>query len=316
MDILRLLLIIILTISGFGLALSPVASQQYNPLLLNGAPTNAYLPAGYVLDIDGNQLGICGGTVLQRGIAVTAAHCVETGIDVLFGNGTISTTDEDNINITLVNVNPLWDGQDTSEDIAIIQYAEDDSDFEVANIVSPTAGCGYTVASYGQTSANDTGQIESRVKRSLPVCISELTSETFIITAETSGGFCFGDSGSPIFRTGTNDIVGIISAVRFFDATGDTTCELNNEVVSVRLDAKNAFLNQFLNDDVEDPAPPPDPEPDPEPTPAPTPQPQPQTPEQELPDTSIQNLDNSAFLLLGGVLILMLGITLNRNREV
>lgn len=230
----------------FPLHLSAQEELDFEPLLVNGSPTTGYASAGYTLNVFGNSVSLCGAVVVSETGALTAAHCVETLGNISIGDNTISSTDPNNILISTRNIKPEYDGTDPTHDLAVLQLSTLPNNFTIATVTQPVAGCGYSVVGYGQSSDTDTSSFEGRLKQAIPVCISEITSGTFIVNPErTSNGFCFGDSGSPVFVTGTNEVVGIVSAVRFFSNQGNTNCQGDNEVIAVSIQGNSDFITQF-----------------------------------------------------------------------
>ncbi len=242
--------IITLTIIFLLLPLSAVTAQNVTPSLIDGTEDLSYESMGFLLNQTSNiSVTLCGFVVLSENTGMTAAHCLDEEGDLSVGFSVINI--DETTEVLRSEINPLWDQENSEEDYAGLIF-EEASFSNIATVSSPTTGCGYTVSSYGNTSLDSGDPIDGRNKEVLDVCIKELSESTFIIYAENTGGFCYGDSGSPIYRTGTEEVVGIISATRFYEEDGDTTCESGNEVIAVRLDNKSEFINSLGQDEIND----------------------------------------------------------------
>ena len=220
---------------------------DYGLFQVNSEKESGYLSAGYLLNVKGNVAGLCGVTVLSKTAGITAAHCIDDlGDNVIVGQGDINTVNQKNLKINERYLKPQWDGEDPINDLAILKIDKESSEFVNASIVNPEAGCGYRIVGYGQESEESIKDIDGRTKQGLDVCISEFNGSTFIVKAENaSGGFCFGDSGSPIFEKDSNNIVGVVSAIRYFEDDSGGKCDAGNEVVAVSLSANISFIEQY-----------------------------------------------------------------------
>lgn len=212
---------------------------------LYGGTTNPteYLYAGYIMDYSslfGRE--VCGVTYLENGVAVSAAHCFEDDRVYFLGDGVISTSPDQNAPIIRYELHPEWNFDTLSNDIAIIKY-NTSSTFNpiTTKLGSPDISCDYEVIAYGATDQKVLSNQDLR--RSATICIESISQDKFYLTSP-DGGVCFGDSGSPIFRKGSGELVGVMSAITATsEPYSEDNCFVNNAAVATRVDAYSQFID-------------------------------------------------------------------------
>lgn len=204
----------------------------------------------------GTSYGLCGATIIDEGVAVTAAHCVENTNKFVLGRNAIDINNIDKISNTKIFSNPSylpaesWSLTESTNDIAILTFTDVYGVFsEKASITRPKIRCGYEIAAYGKRVQDEVLDFsQTRPKESIDVCITDMDTDLIIVTPESGTGMCFGDSGSPIFEKDTNKLVGIISAI--IAKEEGIYCASDNTGIGVRLDNKSSFITAFTDSDL------------------------------------------------------------------
>ena len=95
------------------------------------------------------------------------------------------------------------------------------------------------------------------MRKKASVCIEEVSSHTFIVRGQ-DGGVCYGDSGSPVFKKGTNELIGVLSSIRTSASESKGgPCSLENRANAVRVDKNIGFISSveegsFANENLSD----------------------------------------------------------------
>jgi V8-like Glu-specific endopeptidase len=195
---------------------------------------------------------LCGGTVIGNGVIMTAAHCVDDVQDLAIGVNTIDINGGKFAYVTDITIKNGWNPDFSSgagwsvdrmrNDLAIVKYEPGDlSGAAIGTVTRPSEQCNYKLVGYGMRideSVVDIGNL--RKKQSIDVCITELDKDLMYLTPETGTGICFGDSGSPVYEKGTNNVVGVISSV--LGKIPNQPCSIDNKALGVRLDTHSAFI--------------------------------------------------------------------------
>jgi hypothetical protein len=210
--------------------------------VLYGGQLEAGFPyAGYLLGFtDNNKLNVCGSVFLTKSKLVTAAHCVDKEVrQNVVGSGQleISTAGKNN-RVDGVAIKPGWDGKTSNNDLAVVTLEQPVQMTKFAEIGSPELGCNYTVVAYGRTENSDEDSL--RLRKSAKLCISRIERDLIFLQGSDSG-ICFGDSGSPVFLTGSNKLIGVISAI-VATSSDDSPCHIANQAVAVRVDVNQSFI--------------------------------------------------------------------------
>lgn len=206
---------------------------------------------------DDREYSICGGAHIGHNTIITAAHCIDKAEKIFVGKEKIDIRSEGLIEAydSILSDNwgtfsSGWTVDEVINDIAIIFFSENNLvDKRKAQVGTIEAGCNYVVAGFGKSvdEANETIMLNNiREQHSISACIEEYETGVFMITPQTGQGFCQGDSGSPVFRRGTNEVVGVISST--VGKTEEELCAINNKALGVRLDHYEDFIIKNSHD--------------------------------------------------------------------
>lgn len=237
------LLTLIVVISFFGFNIASHVKALYYSQPSSDIPESAFM----VMELKSGNYGTCGLNYLEPGLAITAAHCLRNANYIYANTGNYSKVDFFNTAIESDNFVYSSEHSPTVQkitpakgDIGIIKFNTPVTLNNYAKVASPIEGCGYYLVGYG-LNEND----EDLSRRGTDVCIKNLTDYSFEIQHSDKSHFCNGDSGSGIYRKGTNDIVGLVS-LYIMDATGKG-CTDGLVFVAARADYNLNFINQHTS---------------------------------------------------------------------
>lgn len=221
--------------------------------LYGGVTEYGYPSAGYVLTQTDQGMKTCGYSVIDQTTAITAAHCVDDATSMSIGKGVYEDTREEAKQISRAVQKEGWvkDSQ-RSEDFALLYFDNTDKYFDTfSQISSPERGCDYRVVAYGRTELPEDPPM---LRKSAQLCITEITSKTFTITGTGDSGICFGDSGSPIYKDGTNQVVGVIASIINKVPNDPNPCNFGNTAIAVRADTNQSLIansaDEFAGEDI------------------------------------------------------------------
>jgi hypothetical protein len=203
--------------------------------IVGGRVETGYPAVGALLTADG---GLCTGTVVARRWVLTAAHCVEGGVDgAVFAFGHTVDAPSRVIDVTGGRAHPQYDGERIVNDIALVRLASD-APVEPLPMVSSldgTEGADLTFVGFGVTSGR-TG--DSGTKRSVVIPLAELDATTFMYTVR-GRNTCSGDSGGPAFllQNGVPVVAGVTSY-------GDASCRQYG--VDTRVDVYRDWIDPII----------------------------------------------------------------------
>lgn len=213
-------------------------SPEDSGAIFGGRLESGYEFAGYVISDLGDTLKICSAIFLSPTQAATAAHCLDNDGEKFVGLGNYTSSRSSYKEIKEVIINPEWDSSNKVEnDMGLIILKEPVQLSQYAEIVQPTAGCGYVVVGYGK---QDTSDNFTPLRKSADVCIESTNYlGTSISFSGREGGLCFGDSGSGIFLQNTNKLVTIASSI--------DSCYINNFAAGAQIAGKYNLTTSTLS---------------------------------------------------------------------
>lgn len=215
--------------------------------LYGGELERGYPFAGYLISYEpSGAMKTCGYAVLNNQVAVTASHCVDNSESIFLGLGDFSVRADNHIQVTKATQKEQWISDKVrAHDFAILNFNDTNGFYEdFAEIASPTEGCKYKIIAYGRTEDPNENYIKPRKSASL--CASEITANTFVVEGDGTSGICFGDSGSPLFYEGTNQLVGQMVSIILEDPNDTNPCAFGNKAIVVRADANESLINENI----------------------------------------------------------------------
>src|SRR5207245_1202427 len=126
----------------------------------------------YVLDVRGNEVGQCSGTVLAPNLILTAGHCAEnvqtgvvneaSGYRVITGNvdAAAPETERQVSDVTRVIPCPCFDRHTTVGDVALLKLSTPTTAPAVMLASSPRGGTAALLAGWGKTHSNQDSPVE------------------------------------------------------------------------------------------------------------------------------------------------------------
>ena len=241
--ILSFLLLSILVLDLTQRDLSPdVTSAIYGGKLETGYPEVGYMSAFE----DASSVFTCGVTFMTKDTVLTAAHCIKQNSTIYVGEGQFKLEPQDNVEVVDAIQHPEWDGENRNFDMALMKLKENTQFTDFGKITTPAVGCNYEIVGYGGTEVDQMLRSDQKLRKSYGICIDAVTKSLLYISGP-DGGVCFGDSGSPILEKGTNNIVGVLSAVFPSEQDPNVFCEIGNNAVAVRLDGYKDFIESYEN---------------------------------------------------------------------
>jgi hypothetical protein len=230
--------------------------------VVGGVRETGYLPGGYLVwgNTGSNPTNLtCTAVQVGPNLVATGAHCFynwNTSPPTLvsgsrswgFGRGTF--TNGEIYTANTVTIHPSYSPTGTprfANDVALLTFTRAIVGGTWSEIVAPVTGtsCGtasqvnrHTYVGYGRDTAGGStvpGNIFGD-RRSATQCVDTINTLDLRVTGG-SGGLCWGDSGGPLFETGTTRVVGVLSD---FDTVFD--CQVGNDMIFTRLNAYRNFI--------------------------------------------------------------------------
>ena len=234
----------IMLVSYVSYNLNTLDSSEVGALYGGQSNSGSHPYAGYIVNYSNFFTPQnCGMVQIESDRALSAAHCLEEGNIYYLGTGILEKNLASNAAISEYVFHPQWDPNTLLNDLAVIRYESDDVELHAgkyAQIGDVTPGCDYEVVAYGST--DEKVLHKSDLRRSADVCVRDVSNGRFTFVP-SQAGICFGDSGSPIFRKDTNEVVGIVSAIT--SAGSDNikdNCYMANTAIGISLSAYRDFI--------------------------------------------------------------------------
>jgi secreted trypsin-like serine protease len=196
---------------------------------------------------------LCTATLIKKDIALTAAHCVERGVNgmvVVFGES-IDSEDRDVVRVAEAEVAREWNethlGGEDAGDIALVRIeGKLPKGYRVAHLLPASVklqkGDKVILAGYGISNAIlKTGAGKLR-KAAVTVEKPSFGKTEILLDQRKGSGACHGDSGGPAFveHDGKIYLMGVTS--RGYPATAPDDCR--HEVVYTKVDAYRSWIKE------------------------------------------------------------------------
>ncbi len=218
--------------------------------IFNGRPSADHPSTGYaILALDDGSVGACGLNYVSPNAGITAAHCLEGVTEVYPGTGPFSEDFQSKAPaIESFNYSPEYNEQAFAEfpglaDVGVVRFADPVQVNAYGSITSPSEGCNYELVGYG---LDENDQFLNR--NGISACIKNITEYSFEVTFPSGSGFCQGDSGSAIYETGTNNMVGLVSL--YITEIGKERCQDALAYVATRLDDNRGYLEANISENI------------------------------------------------------------------
>lgn len=200
---------------------------------------------------------LCTASLITKNIAVTAAHCVEHGIDhmaVITGEK-LESEDRDVLRVVDSQISPGWSesrlaGEDAG-DIALVRFeGKLPKGYGPAHILSKKAelkkGDEVILAGYGITNALKKTGAGTLRKTSVKVAEPEFGKTEILFDQHQGKGACHGDSGGPAFVevNGKDYLLGVTS--RGYPVTAPDDCK--HQVIYTKVTAYRDWIKSTVKE--------------------------------------------------------------------
>lgn len=197
---------------------------------------------------------LCTATLIAKNIALTAAHCVEHGVDhmaIITGENIDSPSERNVLRVVDAEISKQWNernlaGQDAG-DIALIRFeGKLPKGYHTAHLLSEKVtlqkGDQVVLAGYGITNASKKTGAGTLRKTEVSVQDPQFGKTEILLDQRKGSGACHGDSGGPAFveSNGKYYLMGVTS--RGYPVTAPDDCR--HEVVYTRVNAYRGWISQ------------------------------------------------------------------------
>jgi secreted trypsin-like serine protease len=222
-----------------------------------------------ILEIDDERSSVCSGTLIDRDVFLTAAHCTTT-IESLTGSNRVLVTFDDELDFEngtfhegSMHTSPDYNffiGRNDPVDIAVVLLDSEVEDITPAKLPDPGLlnelnvnnglkgqtfrnvgyGANEPVPGPGGIAHESSGvrMVSHSTFKSLQKAWLHLSQNP----ATSDSGTCFGDSGGPQFLGDTDVIVSIT-------VTGDAICRATNRTYRIDTEIALSFIAEFVDID-------------------------------------------------------------------
>lgn len=228
------------------------AEDRSEDALWGGAPEGGYPAVGHQLmgqDPAYMHRAGCGVTVIGRHWGLTAAHCTDPGWYRLQGMALGEAASARQHIATAIFTTGAYDidaplGWRHSQDYALMYFPDGVDKVTPAAMAFAAPGCEFRGIHYG---LGQGPRHEGR--KSAEVCLDDVD-ETTLRARPQGAGLCHGDSGGPLFRAGTRDLVGILTdfAPRWSEDTA--YCRYENDMIYTPVTAFRDFVGCVQRQDL------------------------------------------------------------------
>jgi len=217
----------------------------------------------YVLDVRGNEVGQCSGTVVAPNLVLTAGHCAEdmktgvvneaSGYRVVTGNvdWAAPATERQLSGVTRVIACPCFDRNTAVGDVALLQLSTPTTAPPVTLASSPHGGTSALLAGWGKTYSKQDSPVERlqwarTVVQGPEWCEREaslFSPASNVCTIDPSAhqtGVCNGDSGGPLLMPEPSAPGGMVQIG--VASHGFIECATTSPSVFTRVDAVSAWV--------------------------------------------------------------------------
>jgi elastase-1 len=217
----------------------------------------------YILDVRGNEVGQCSGTVLAPNLVLTAGHCAEdmqtgvvneaSGYRVVTGNvdWAAPETERRVSGVTRVIACPCFDRHTLVGDVALLQLSTPTTAPAVTLASIPHGSTGALMAGWGETYANQGSPVERLQWARTVVQGSEWCEREASLFSPASNvctidspahqtGVCNGDSGGPLLEAEPSAAGGMVQIG--IASHGSNECATTSPSVFTRVDAISAWV--------------------------------------------------------------------------
>ncbi len=196
---------------------------------------------------------LCTATLIAKNIAVTAAHCVEQGVDhmaVILGEK-IESDDREILRVADAEISKEWNHRNLASedagDIALVRFeGKLPKGYHAAHLLPAKRklekGDEVVLAGYGITNASKKSGSGTLRKATVTVNQPEFGQTEILLDQRRGSGACHGDSGGPAFveSNGKYYLMGVTS--RGYPVTAPDDCK--HEVVYTRVNAYREWISQ------------------------------------------------------------------------